>query len=58
MEERGDVMTDNQYYGILKMILAILRRCKNLEEAIVEIINLLKGDKSFLDEPDKERPEG
>ena len=51
MEERLDVMTDNQYYGILKMILAILRRCKTLEEAITEIVNLLKGDKSFLEEP-------
>ena len=58
MEERLDVMTDNQYYGILKMILAILRRCKTLDEAITEIINLLKGDKSFLEESKKEEPEG
>ena len=48
--EGAEVMTDNQYYGILKMILAILRRCGTLEEAITEVVNLLKGDKSFIEE--------
>ena len=57
MEERLDVMTDNQYYGILKMILAILRRCKTIEEAIAEVVNLLKDDKSFVEESKKEKPE-
>jgi len=55
MEERAEVMTDNQYYGILKMILAILRRCKTIEEATAEVINLLKGDKSFTEETGKEK---
>jgi hypothetical protein len=36
------------------MILAIMRRCKTLEEAIAEVVNLLRGDKSFLEESGKE----
>ena len=55
MEERVEVMTDNQYYGILKMMLAILRRCKTIEEAVAEVVNLLKGDKTFTEEPEKEK---
>ena len=50
MEMRGDdIMTDNQYYGILKMILSIIRRCKSIDEAEKEI-------ESFLRDRDKEKP--
>ena len=42
MAERVDVMTDNQFYSILKMVKLILKGCGSVEEAIKHIDGLLR----------------
>ena len=43
----GDVMTDNQWFGVLRLVAKVLRRCKTVEEALEEIEDLLRSDKSY-----------
>ena len=52
MEERVEVMTDNQWFGMLRMVMKILKRCKTVDEAIAEIADLLKSDKNYREDPD------
>ena len=40
--ERADVMTDNQYYGILKMILMIIKSAGTKDEIEKKIESLLR----------------
>ena len=54
MEERVDVMTDNQWFGMLRMVMKILKRCNTVEEAIAEIADLLRSDKNYREEPPKD----
>ena len=42
METKGDIMTDKQWEGMIRMILSIMERCPNLEEALKAIRNLLR----------------
>ena len=42
MDERVDIMTDNQFYSILKMVKLILKGCGSVEEAIKQIDGLLR----------------
>ena len=57
MEERVEVMTDNQWFGMLRMVMKILKRCDTVEEAIAEIADLLRSDKNYREEPQKKEPE-
>ena len=41
MEERVEVMTDVQWRGMIQMILGIIERCPNHEEAIKAVRDLL-----------------
>ncbi len=41
-EKMGEVMTDFQFKALLEMVLAILSKCKDKDEAIAEIEKLLK----------------
>ena len=47
MEERAEIMTDNQWFGMLRMVMKILKRCKTIEEATTEIADLLRSDKNY-----------
>ena len=38
-----EVMTDKQWDGMLKMIIAIIRKCEDKEEALETVENLLKS---------------
>ena len=53
MEERVEIMTDNQWFGMIKMLLALAKRCDSKEDIIRELEN-------FLRDKDKEKttPEG
>ena len=42
MDERVDIMTDNQYYGILKMILMIIKSADSKDEIERKIESLLR----------------
>ena len=42
-----EIMTNEQYYGLLRMILKIILKCKDKEEAVNEVRDLLR------DEPDR-----
>ena len=57
MEERVEVMTDNQWFGMLRMVIKILKRCNTVEEAIAEIADLLRSDKNYREEPHKKESE-
>ena len=50
MEERADVMTDNQWFGMLRMVMKILKRCKTIDEATEEIADLLRNDKNYRED--------
>ena len=61
MEERGDVMTDNQWDGMLKMVIMMLRRCKTKEQAIDELKVLVRDRKELdatLEELDRKEAGG
>jgi len=47
MEERAEIMTDNQWFGMLRMVMKILKRCKTIEEATTEIADLLRSDINY-----------
>ena len=49
MAREAEIMTNEQYYGLLRMILKIVLKCKDKEEAVNEIRDLLR------DEPEKEK---
>jgi uncharacterized protein Yka (UPF0111/DUF47 family) len=42
MEARSEIMTDKQWEGMLKMMRGVMEKCKNLEEAIEFVDNLLE----------------
>ena len=42
MEERIDIMTDVQWRGMIQMILGIIERCPNHEEAVKAVRDLLE----------------
>ncbi|MCL2009977.1 MAG: hypothetical protein FWG71_05455 [Synergistaceae bacterium] len=42
MEAGCDVMTDNQYYGIIKMMFSIVKNAGSHEKALAEIESLLR----------------
>ena len=45
MDERVEYpMTDNQWNGIIKMVITIMFKCKTLEEAIRALMNLLRNE--------------
>ena len=46
MEERVEVMTNEQWFGVLRMVVKIIKRCQTTEEAVREIEDLLRGDKN------------
>ena len=55
MEERADVMTDNQYYGILKMVYMLLRDCKSINQGLAKLLKLMR--EVDREELKKEEPE-
>ena len=55
MQAEGvEVMTNEQWFGVLRMVVKIIKRCSTTEEAVREIEDLLKSDKSFTEESKKE----
>ena len=42
MEARCDVMTDNQYYGIIKMVFMLLQSSLTKEEAEEKVFALMR----------------
>ena len=44
MEERVEVMTDNQFNGIIKMVMLIVGRCETANEALSALKLLLRND--------------
>ena len=53
--EGVEVMTNEQWFGVLRMVVKIIKRCNTTEEAVKEIEDLLQGDKNY--EAKKEKPE-
>ena len=47
MEERVEAMTNEQWFGVLRLVSKIIKRCPTKEEALKEIEDLLKGDKNY-----------
>ena len=45
MEERMDVMTDNQWDGMIKMFMMIAKRCKSTDEVLSELRMLVRDKK-------------
>jgi len=58
MEERIDIMTDNQWDGILKLVYLLLRKSKSKEEAMKELKLLMRDREKFEQELEKEELEG
>ena len=56
--EGADVMTNEQWFGVLRMVVKIIKRCSTTEEAVREIEDLLQGDKNYREESEKEKSEG
>jgi len=44
MEERANVMTDNQFDNIIKMVMLIVGRCETSEDALNALKLLLRND--------------
>jgi hypothetical protein len=53
MEERAEVMTDNQWDALVSAMIKIARRCKTAEEVVKELRGLLIKKKF---EDDEEKP--
>jgi uncharacterized protein Yka (UPF0111/DUF47 family) len=45
MEEKAEVMTDNQWDGMLKMVMKIIGNCKTTENALDELRDLFRDKK-------------
>ena len=56
MEERMEVMTNEQWFGVLRMVVKIIKRCSTTEEAVGEIEDLLQGDKIYREKFQNEKP--
>ena len=48
-------MTNEQWFGVLRLVAKIIERCPTKEEALEEIEDLLRADKNY--EAKKEKPE-
>ena len=48
--EGAEVMTNEQWFGVLRMVVKIIKRCKTTEEAVGEIEDLLQGDKNYRED--------
>ena len=53
LEERADVIADKQLDKIIRMILKIAQKCKDKEEIVREISDLLTDNKDKAGEKDK-----
>ena len=51
-------MTNEQWFGVLRMVAKIIERCPTKEEALKEIEDLLRSDKNYESnyEARKEKP--
>ena len=56
MEDRVEIMTNEQWFGMPRMVVKIIKRCPTKEEALREIEDLLQSDKNY--ETKKEKQEG
>jgi hypothetical protein len=56
--ERAEVMTDNQWDGIIKLVYLLLRKSKSKEEAMKELKLLMRDREKFEQELEKEGTEG
>ena len=54
--EGTEVMTNEQWFGVLRMVVKIIKRCSKTEEAVREIEDLLQGDKIYREKFQKEKP--
>ena len=45
----GEVMTDLQWNGMIKMIMTIVEKCKDKDEVYEALANLLKSSKDNTD---------
>ena len=45
MEERVEVMTDNQWDGMLKMVMKIIGTCRTTDDALDDLGDLLRDKK-------------
>jgi mannitol/fructose-specific phosphotransferase system IIA component (Ntr-type) len=52
LEERVDIMTDKQLDKIIMMILKIAQKCKDKEEIVQEISELLTDNKDKISKKD------
>ena len=57
MEERIDIMTDNQWDGILKLVYLLLRKSSSKEEAMKELKLLMRDRETFERELERGEPE-
>ncbi|MCL2009067.1 MAG: hypothetical protein FWG71_00795 [Synergistaceae bacterium] len=51
--EGAEIMTNEQWFGVLRMVVKIIKRCETTEEAVREIEDLLQGDKNYEGKRDK-----
>ena len=56
LEERTDVMTNEQWDNMIKMMYLLLRKSKSKEEAMKELTLLMRDREKFMQELDKEEP--
>ena len=57
MEETVEVMTDNQWDGILKLVYLLLRKSKSKEEAMKDLKLLMRDREKFEQELEGMKPE-
>ena len=50
----GEVMTDLQWNGMIKMIMTIIEKCQDKDEALEALANLLKTSKDNTDNTDNQ----
>ena len=53
-KNREEVMTDLQWNGMIKMIMTIIEKCQDKDEALEALANLLKTSKDNADNADNE----
>ena len=50
MEERVDIMINEQWFGVLRLVAKIIKCCPSKEEALKEIEDLLRSDRNYPEE--------
>ena len=54
LEERADIMTNEQWDNMIKMVYLLLRKSKSKEEAMKELTLLMRDREKFMQELEKE----